>query len=445
MYSSDALFPHRNNPTANNTSSRIHILGMGSVGKFIAHSLAGSYSTPPISLCYHRPSLFRGLRDKNCNLTVSNNNKPEERGPFDVELVLDALPSSWKVPEAGRHRVPPYEYYAPLMSSEPITHLILATKAHQTVSALASIMHRLSPQSTICFVQNGMGIVEEVNKHLYPDPATRPQYIIGVSSHGTHSQGPFAATHAGNGIIYLSIVPREHHDLPRSSDSSPSTDDSTGLFEPETDDDTHNTTSSTSAIPGNTSGWIDPSARYLLQTLARIPVLNVVPTDPRELHAIQLEKLAVNCVINPLTVMLDGRNGSILNNFAISRSTRLLLSEISLVYQSLPELKNTPDIDTKYSPARLESLVTSIARNTADNISSMLQDTRRGARTEIDYMNGYIVRRGEETGMTPAMNYLMMQMVKGKQTMISREVNSYVPVAGFESRADFEGKQPRPR
>ena len=90
--------------------------------------------------------------------------------------------------------------------------------------------------------------------------------------------------------------------------------------------------------------------------------------------------------------------------------------------------------------ARLETLAVSLAWKTQNNLSSMLQDVRNGRETEIDYINGYIVKRGEEIGITCYMNYLVSQLVKGKQQMVSYEIQDELPLAG-----QAEKNSPTPR
>jgi 2-dehydropantoate 2-reductase len=154
-----------------------------------------------------------------------------------------------------------------------------------------------------------------------------------------------------------------------------------------------------------------------------------VPNSPTELLQSQLDKLAANAIINPLTSLMDSRNGALTHNFALTRAMRLLLGEISLVIRSLPELSSLPNVATRFSPERLETLVVAIANRTSNNISSMLADTRAGNLTEIKYINGYIVRRGEEVGVTCYMNYLVVQLVRGKQQLISLEKQDELPLA----------------
>lgn len=152
--------------------------------------------------------------------------------------------------------------------------------------------------------------------------------------------------------------------------------------------------------------------------------------SPPDLLQMQLEKLAVNCVINPLTVLLDARNGAILYNYALTRTMRLLLAEISLVFRSLPELQYIPNVNSRFDPGRLETLVVSVAQRTKDNISSMLADVRAGRNTEIDFINGWVVKRGEEVGVRCTLNYAVGMLVRGKAQMISLEKGEGVPFVG---------------
>jgi 2-dehydropantoate 2-reductase len=59
----------------------------------------------------------------------------------------------------------------------------------------------------------------------------------------------------------------------------------------------------------------------------------------------------------------------------------------------------------------LELAVEEVVRHTAQNHSSMLQDVWRGARTEIDSINGAIVRMGEEQGIPTPVNRTMWQLI----------------------------------
>jgi 2-dehydropantoate 2-reductase len=276
---------------------------------------------------------------------------------------------------------------------ETIECLIVTVKAQQTVAALKSVRHRLTPESTVLLLQNGMGTVEEITEKVFPDPQQRPQYMMGIISHGLLRNESFHVSHTGIGTTILSPV------SPRGS---------LGLNEKEAD-------------------WA-PSTKYLLRTLTLTPSLVAVAETPTNLLQYQLEKLAMNCVINSFTVLLDCQNGELLYNYTLSRAMRLLLIEISTVICSLPELQGVPGIKSRFAPERLRKMAVNLANRTAKNTSSMLQDVQRGQKTEIEYINGYIVRRGDELGVRCALNYLLMQLIHGKTDILSRRAASAIPM-----------------
>ncbi|RHZ49045.1 2-dehydropantoate 2-reductase [Aspergillus thermomutatus] len=91
-----------------------------------------------------------------------------------------------------------------------IQQLIVSVKATQTVAALRPLKHRLSRDSTILFLQNGCGMLDDLNDNLFPNPETRPSYITGVVSHGVTLTRPFCVTHTGFAAMSLGLVPHAH-------------------------------------------------------------------------------------------------------------------------------------------------------------------------------------------------------------------------------------------
>ena len=60
-------------------------------------------------------------------------------------------------------------------------------------------------------------------------------------------------------------------------------------------------------------------------------------------------------------------------------------------------------------------MVKDVASRTRENISSMLQDIRKGNRTEIDCINDSIVRLAREYGREAPVNETLTRLVKVKQ------------------------------
>jgi len=419
---------------------RIHIMGVGNVGSFIAHALRGVPNPPPVTLIFSRWDKLNEWTESPQRLTLITDGDAEIRDGYDAEIAIPRIryhgkevglsAASAVSVEGTSTNEGAQEQILEGESTEPIRSLIICSKAPYVLQGLSSVKHRLDKDSVILFLQNGMGTAEEVSREIFPDPAKRPHYMLGINSHGLNNASgePFTVTHAGFGTMSLGILPHER-DRDPSAPYEPTTKFTAVKDSGPMPSHLPNADEMNPEYPPPTSSkfhWT-PIQRYLLRTLLRTPVLAAASFSPPDLLQMQLEKLAVNCIVNPLTVLLDARNGALLYNYALTRTMRLLLSEISLVIRSLPELQYIPNVQSRFDPGRLETIVVGIANKTKDNISSMLADARAGRQTEIEYINGWIVQRGEELGVRCLMNYMLMQTVMGKTTMISREVGEGVP------------------
>ena len=113
-------------------------------------------------------------------------------------------------------------------------------------------------------------------------------------------------------------------------------------------------------------------------------------------------KLVINAAINPLTALLRLKNGELLERPA----ARELLAQAA---QEAATVARMQGISLPYPDPILA--VEEVARNTSVNISSMLQDVLRGAITEIDEINGAIVRIGEQLSVPTPVNRMLWQLV----------------------------------
>ncbi len=114
-------------------------------------------------------------------------------------------------------------------------------------------------------------------------------------------------------------------------------------------------------------------------------------------------KLIINAAINPLTALLQVPNGELLSHSWTRRAMSALAREAAEVAQA--EQVNLPFSNPI-------AAVEEVARKTAKNLSSMFQDVRRGAPTEIDAICGAVTRRGEAHGIATPYNRSCWQLVK---------------------------------
>ena len=390
-------------------SRRIHILGAGSIGTLTAHSLKLLPNPPPVTLILHRQHMLDEFRKRQGIVRLINKDTEiiDDQTGYDVDMAnfADDGPVWLYYPDVDAQQKPTF----PLQEGELmdtgevfIYNMIVTVKATATIDALRSVKHRVDSRSTIVLMQNGMGQIDELNEQVFTDPETRPTYMLAIVIHGAHMLGQFQVVHAGKGSVAVGV----HRDLdkfplpPKGKDiaSLNLTDEARRKMFP-TDEDLYE----------------NLSARYLLRTLTRSTALACAAYPYLDLLQLQLEKLATNCVINPLTTVLNFENGGTLAGSPVTRVKRLLLAEISLVMRSLPELQGVPNVPIRFSPGKLEERTDHLALVTAKNSSSMREDMRHARYTEIDFINGYIVKRGDELGIKCVLNYMMMQLVKAQK------------------------------
>ncbi|HEY45551.1 MAG TPA: 2-dehydropantoate 2-reductase [Anaerolineae bacterium] len=114
-------------------------------------------------------------------------------------------------------------------------------------------------------------------------------------------------------------------------------------------------------------------------------------------------KLAINAAINPLTALLGIPNGELLTR----PHALALMTEAAREAAAVAAARgiNLPYADP--GAAAVE-----VAGRTASNLSSMLQDVRRGAPTEIDAISRAIANEGESLGVWTPVNRVLWHLVR---------------------------------
>jgi len=127
--------------------------------------------------------------------------------------------------------------------------------------------------------------------------------------------------------------------------------------------------------------------------------------ETTDLPSLLWSKLVINAGINPLSALLGVKNGKLLE----SKSARKIMSYAAEETASVALKK---DIQLVYENPVLA--VEEVAAATAANTSSMLQDIKRGAPTEIDSICGAIVREGKTVNVPTPVNELLLNLVQSK-------------------------------
>lgn len=116
-------------------------------------------------------------------------------------------------------------------------------------------------------------------------------------------------------------------------------------------------------------------------------------------------KLIINAAINASCALTGATGTGVLDSPPLSRWLALVAHESAAVARRLGIELPYPD-----APAR----VLQHCRDVGDSKPSMLQDVERGRPTEIDAINGAIVRAAESVGLAAPYNEALVHLVKGK-------------------------------
>lgn len=223
------------------------------------------------------------------------------------------------------------QFSFPVWQDELLDVVIICCKATQSISALDLWQHAISKQSQIVLFQNGMGQHELVSNR-FPNNSI----FAASTTEGAFKKSTQHIIHAGQGITQW----------------------------------------------GRYSGAEALSNQPLALDINQFKGQHYWSDN---ISSVLLAKLAINAVINPLTVKYDCLNGELINNPAIKAELQKLCSETKDFYKAMQW----------HLDFNITERVIAIAESTAPNISSMLQDIRARRETEIDYINGYLLSKAE--------------------------------------------------
>ena len=208
----------------------------------------------------------------------------------------------------------------------PIRRLLLACKAYDAEDAIAGLAPRLASDAEVILLQNGLGSQDAVAARV---PQAR--CILASSTEGAFRDGAFRVVFAGHGHTWLG--------------------DPLDLDPP---------------------SW-----------LTELDRAGIVHDWSLDILGRLWRKLALNCAINPLTVLYDCRNGELQHHPA----------ELASLCDELGELLHT--CGQAASAEGLHEEVQRVIQATAANFSSMHQDVTQGRRTEIGYLIGHACATAE--------------------------------------------------
>lgn len=248
----------------------------------------------------------------------------------------------------GEHRTVKLDIYTDYRDTRPADLVIVFTKGYDTAEAAKAAQHVLTPDGLVLTIQNGLG-----NADVLAQTLPREKVITGTTAYACGVKGPGRIMHSGMGP---------------------------------------------SAI-GPWGGAPLDKVQAVADLLTKATIKTAVKED---VDSLVWTKFLLNCGANAIVALCQMKNGDIMD-LEISKelSTGVILEGLAVAKALKIEIRD--DILDYYWD---------VLKEVGGNRASMGQDVDAKRRTEIDTLNGSIVRLGKEHGIDTPFNFALTALIK---------------------------------
>ncbi len=237
--------------------------------------------------------------------------------------------------------------------------VIICVKSYDTQKSLRGLKALLKSESLIVTLQNGIGNIELIN-----DAFSNHELAAGSTNMGATLLAPGHIRHAGLGETVL----------------------------------------------GRLDGKITSQLRLLREIFNSC---GLVTRICRDIKGLLWSKLIINVGINALTALTGLNNGKLIEYEWTHKIMKDAVTEAIKVAK-----RKRIKIIFDDPLGKIES----VCEATAKNVSSMLQDVIRKKKTEVDFINGVIVRQGQSLGIATPINVVLYDLVKTIEASYEKRV-----------------------
>ncbi|WP_448546642.1 ketopantoate reductase family protein [Thalassotalea fusca] len=230
------------------------------------------------------------------------------------------------------------------------SHIVLVcVKAFQLKATITALAPNLSEHAIVLLCHNGMVADSVINQTF----DKRQRVISMLLTHGSKKEDTLAITHTGLGKTDIGLL----------------------------------------------QGELTSAERQKLVSYMSSALPPVYWHD--DISTMRWQKLAINCVINPICAINNSQNKIVLEQVHQEKVDAILQEIVTIAALHQISL----DVD------ELKKSVLNVAKLTGENICSTLADIRAGKRSEIAYLNGFVHAEGQRFNVATPMNTTMWQQV----------------------------------
>ena len=261
-----------------------------------------------------------------------------------------------RIVQKGKERVYPATAVSDPDQVQGFVRALVLVKSWQTERTAESLHQALGSNGVVLTLQNGIGNLEILQSRFGNNGAFQ-----GVTTYGATLLGPGIVKPAGEGIVSLQ-----------------------DLLE------------------------IQPFQDIFDRCDIQIQIVS-------ELSKLIWSKLAINVAINPLTALLEIKNGDLVTSEEV-----LLMMEKAAA--EVRDVARAQGVELDYSDPGEAAKTVALA--TGENLSSMLQDVRRGAVTEIDTLCGAVVDLGKRYQVPTPVNEVLLWLIRSKVDLVGGKIDA---------------------
>lgn len=255
--------------------------------------------------------------------------------------------------------------------------VIVLVKAWASGDAIAPLKPYLSRDAVVLTLQNGLGNASAIRSALV-DEGMRPHVWLGVTTQAAIRTAPGKVRHTGDGLTAI----------------------------------------------GRRSSRVHEQLSNLAATLTEAGWRSVAVED---IHRWVWRKLAINAAINPLTALARVPNRAISNDPDLWQAAKSVAAEVVQVGAAH---------GVQLSSQQIIDGIQDVARATGDDRSSMLIDLENGMRTEIEAINGQVVRYARRHNVPVPTNDLLLRLIRAHE-------RGHRPVHGSKEGSSYAGELER--
>ncbi|KAF4952099.1 hypothetical protein FSARC_12731 [Fusarium sarcochroum] len=347
---------------------KIHILGEDERSRFIAHALASVYNSVEMLSFRDMPkSRYR-------NIEKTQPDRTRKSAYAEKNAAFPEKEEEIRTDQTDRSH---------------IDQLVVTGRGFEAVKAVASVKDRVDENTSICLLNDGMGVLERVREEVFKGTHSEPNFYLGHMSHAlrfNRNRGSVKQLKAGRTVL----------------------------------------TKADAVLEAAKDAHATVDQLNLMQSLKHVKLLKASLSTYEQWLQFKLPAMMFTAAVEPVCVLLDIPYNGMLTNRSAQRMMNELLDEMALVTGNLPEAQGSAELLAFLRGEGLKKFCYRRITGKANAPSDLLMRIGKGLQTDINYQNGYFLQRARVLGIHTPTNELMVHMIKAKRAEAAEKRKSII-------------------